>query len=797
MHSTTLPQSRITLFLTLATFFFQATPSLAAFTRLRRSLLFQAATPNTVREVQVNFLRDSVAVSNLPSVFGKYDEATLHREAVHPQSIWLAVDPYIRSLLETPDRLNWLVADIHTEQPKDTITLNLGFSCVDRGRAQGHAALLWASPGFEPITNSTDSYGGLRFSVDVVAGGAHQDVDSDIVRKCWARQRNHSSPSGWDDEATAQQADSRASSAIFQTEHDGDHKGNPLRLKTPQKVSIPLDDPAFFSQLYNLRVADSSKKVRYAPGSNIPVVESLPFDTGFRMLAPITNSANENPRVRIPAVANFALRRHIGARLRAAQSGALEPVTNAPILVLSVLSTGLALIVAVWLVFKLAADNAAERARDLQRRGVFATVRGDFGSDRPQKMAVVLHLIAVAILSAPLALAIVNGEADPRPLSEVTSGVGVMYSSSHANLSLDTDNLVAGAVFQVTAFITVRTLSDSLFLPFGLSLALVVALAAVVALFEARRISEAMPARACRRDWPSFWKSVGTLKLWIKSLSVDEPSYFKVLVEFRDDVEWAPSTMEMFLLTAPEFRDMANDADAARRNEKWFRNDRLRRLGGNAVHQVFVEDGDFFYRMTGIVTLDNGIRLRAMLARSRWFSSVLPREWFFITSGESSAGGSGGYNETRCRTIDFCRTHGEMLPDEYLVIARIGLLPYLRHVKRVYVTRMARGRGALCDRDGVGMWVLRTRGLDEVGTSLLGRRGTQLRANTPVEYVHVEMMRDGDDMPELLRNPFFASGAQMSMDGVYRVGKNAVPHGDGVQVYVQHVTELDDCSSAS
>lgn len=153
----------------------------------------------------------------------------------------------------------------------------------------------------------------------------------------------------------------------------------------------------------------------------------------------------------------------------------------------------------------------------MRKEHVLTAVQGMSGWAVAEKALLFGHLAGVSILAAPVAQAVVEGTIDPRVVHEVTSGASVLYSDSRLGLTGDIDNLIAGAVFTCTVWITVRPLDSGFVAALTFSSAIILIFALFIAMRVTKKSSETM--RRSRHRWSGFspWKLLGWMRLKRKS----------------------------------------------------------------------------------------------------------------------------------------------------------------------------------------------------------------------------------------------------------------------------------------
>lgn len=617
----------------------------------------------------VNELRHSVAVSDLPKEFGKFGHIPLTHKIVAPSGIWGAVDEFTHEVLKEPNRLDWLVASV---EGSGTVTIHGGFSCMDQGKNTGVPLTWWASSGLEELEILSNGPGGAQ-----ITNGDGEASSQDITEQCLQSRRR---------------IDGRKLRLV---EHHHKHSGRGVKFLSDYKpfVSVVGDDGIFKEIREQRDATHPTNFVIYERKSNIPVVVGITFVTGMRVLVPDGFETGITKELRVPMTPLASITKHGGVRLQEIRSAVSEARTTAPVLVLTVVSTGLALLLAVWIVAKHFSDTVRQRSRELLAMSADAVVSGTGGWGTDEKTLFMVYISAVTILAAPFALAVAEGKIDPRPPIMVSTGATVLYGATKSNLSEDLTNPVAGAPFQVTVYLSVREISKGHFLALGFSSVLIGILASCIILLSARKCSEVTPSHGAPVGGCSAWKSWGTRKLWWIARDREDAKGLTILVEMKksdiSDVDPLRSEDE-----AKEVPLLVNGAFRAKRNsivKDDVESAASRNAAGNLAFAQLQSLEPQRYALLARVQLDNKKRYKATLTGSEWYYDRLPRQWEYLRRRFPG-----------CRSIEWYRTHGrEFPPDEALALVRIGLLPYMKYVHEVKILQEGHGLAPSGDADDV------------------------------------------------------------------------------------------------
>lgn len=687
-----------------------------------------------------NHLRDSCAVSDLPSKFGKFKHALLSRQVVSLSDVTRSVHCFILKVLKNPKKLSSLSAVVSTDITK-SVTLISSFSCVDRGKSNAESLQLWVAPfnEFKALTDITSGISGAESHTQKLKG-----TSTDIVSKCLERQIDQTNGS-FEDGSNNKKATFRL------VEHAGVHDGkgvffsNFTEDNTPVGPIIPTAD--LFFRLYEQRIkADVKNEVIYDETSKIPIANGLAFDTGVKLLVPIdVSDINTSSDYRVPATLIMALRSTAGARLEEANVAPGESRTSRVILILSILSTGLPLVLASWLVFKFIADGAAIRFEDLRAKGVNAVIEGHREVrkiDYAQHMLIFVEFFAGLVLLAPLLLAVLDGSANPERNVEVSSGISVFYGSSHSSMSDDLSNPVAGAPFVIVTWVRMRDLEDGYSVSFAISLIAVIFIAALISMFELKRLNCIMPSYDFSSGGFSSMKTFGSLFMFFRSKrrSFDSSKIYKVLVKFRDNVVFDNSfSARPLVMVSERFR---RDARKYLSEEKQVSfNRELDTEAARLVEHINTHSSSLESRNTlclvANVRLTNQTRRSAVLCRSEFYHNNLPREWYYILGSDASGDDTKG-------TIETYRTTGKFPHDKYLVVARLGLLEHLANIKSIEVVQDHSPRPKPLDADGCKVRLIETQRSHSTQSGFVS---TEHDVGVPINC-----LREGDRPDDLLRD---------------------------------------------
>lgn len=658
-------------------------------------------------QTKANHLRDSVSVSNFGSIFGRRGSALLSRTIVSPDRIWNSIDDMTREFLGSPDNLDWLVADVAGDN-EDSVTINFGFSCLDLGKSESLRLVWWVDTKLQFLKKAKSGVGGADIGDP---GVASKTAKTDLVMQCW-----HSN---------------KTRTALFVFEHRDLHQGNDNYLNPALKFSPFLDDPYFFQRIKKLREeTESEDEVVYDEQTSIPIAIGLPFTTGFRLAAP-PEDVNESPsNFRVPATPFYAVRSHMEARLSGENMQHLGSTTTNAQVVLSVLSTGLAIILAVWIVMKLAADSAKEKSVILRKLGSHAVVQGRHTNFAHDRMHIVHQVIGVTILSAPFAFAIINGEANPSKSVMVTTGITIFYGKARKSMSSDTNNPHAGSPYVLTGWLSVTNLDNGHYTAFSLSVAFVLLASFYVAIREGKRWSETVPHTV--RSWPGFcvWKSHGAFRMWFKSLqhTDDDDISFQVLVELADRTNYDSSETEPLLVASSEYRKLIREYKCCKQKKR--KNKARKSSGSCELYSALEQETGCSSELClyGNVVMNNRYRYESMMAGTKWWYSRLPREFYYLTSRRGPS----------AKPVEWYRTNGQFMPDELLIPVRMGLLPYLAQVKRITIA-ISDSPYVSLDGDGVSICIVNRQRFDSFETR------SDTRSSYSDQCPIVRMLHEGDD----------------------------------------------------
>lgn len=667
----------------------------------------------------VNNIRHAVAVSNLPSQFGKKGSALLSRHVVPKARIWKHIPLFMRELLSDPARLDWWVADLNGE----TVTLNAGFSCLDKGKSSSAPLTWWASEGLSELTTLQDAPGGA------VLGGSDEATEAtvnDITDQC-LKQRT---------------PDLR----LRLIEHHGQHDGSGVSFKKVQdKPASVVDDVNVFDEISAVRQGeDRSNDVVYHP-KRIPIVVGLTFDTGMRIFTYDNFTSEKTLALRVPMTPLAAVNYHTGARLQEARVAEGQPPTSFWILALTQLTTSLGLLFAIWIVSRYISSTTIERAMQLRSQSVHRAVRGGEKWTTAQKRNLVLNVCGVTILLAPAALAVVERKLDPRVFFEVTTGVTVFYGSSQPNLSSDSANPVAGAPFVVTGWMSVHKLNSSYAALLWVLNALTIALAVRIVSLDLQKMNEVMPMYNCTRFNFSIFKRIGRLRLRWSSVKGDDTSEYVVCItlfekhikEFNANTSDRRPLKELLLLANPKWRKRA--VELGQRETGGLSSVERRADASGDLCQILMDTVGNKAALLCRVRLHNLNRFEAMMTRidSVW-SHRCPREWEYI---RRSLG---------CFPMEYYHTRALYPPDVALVLLRLGLLDYLKYIDEVNVLKIEDGADFFYDDDDIRC-VLAFASTSSMGTEL----PTAPRDHRDVNYgrrpIRFHTYQDREEVPEFLK----------------------------------------------
>eukprot|EP00178_Gracilaria_changii_P014137 TRINITY_DN40128_c0_g1_i1.p1 TRINITY_DN40128_c0_g1~~TRINITY_DN40128_c0_g1_i1.p1 ORF type:complete len:749 (+),score=57.57 TRINITY_DN40128_c0_g1_i1:1456-3702(+) len=611
---------------------------------------------------QANRLRHSVAVSDLPSRFGKKSSAVLKRTVVPRSKLWAGtLDPFIAQMFQDTGKLDWFVADVIG----DLVTINGAFSCLDRGMSTSYGLTWWASENLTELTELRSEPGGAEIHSfgDIRSPDDAEATVHDITEQCLQQRRRDPS--------------------LRVVEHHGVHDGSGVafrRFGTNTSSSF-IGDVDVFDKIFAKRSAeDRSNHVVYL--GSLALVYGLTFDSGFRIKVPHGFTTEKTLDLRVPMTALAAITHHTAARMQEENIGRGEPKTNGWILTLYLLSSALPLFLAIWMVSEFVVSTAYKSAMKLRELPVQKAIRG--GEEhwlKHNKATLTLHIVGAIILAAPLVLGIVERQIDPRPYVELTQGITVFYGSSQQSLSRDPSNPVAGAPFLVTAWISFRELNGSYHRHILLCTLFITFIAALIIWRDMVRISMFMPYLSPQGAGFSLPKLIGRLKLWLGSKKGEREEYYTLLITLRQEyvdtlqldatqgMHWLKT---MPLLVNKGWRSKANNF-AAQDREEWCNS------GADLYDRLMSCVGDSGAEMSFLVhvKLDNKIRLKALLSKTRrWWHDMCPREWEYVR--RSLPG---------CGPLEEYHTRGQYPPDAAAVLLRLGFVDYLQYIEKVYVKK--------------------------------------------------------------------------------------------------------------
>ncbi|PXF49378.1 hypothetical protein BWQ96_00694 [Gracilariopsis chorda] len=665
----------------------------------------------------VNNLRHAVAVSNLPSQFGKKGSALLSRHVVPKAHIWRDIPLFMRELLSNPARLDWWVADLNGE----TVTLNAGFSCLDRGKSSSVPLTWWGSRSMSELESLQDAPGGAVLGSSKAATEASVN---DITDQC-LKQRT-------------------PDLSLRLVEHHGQHDGTGVSFQRVQtNPDSVVDDVTVFDQIATIRQnEDRSNDVVYHP-KRIPIVVGLTFDTGMRIITYENFTTEKTQKLRVPMTPLAAITYHTGARLEEARVAEGQPPTTFWILALTQLSTSLGLLFAIWIVFRYISNTTIERAMELRDQPVHVAVRGGEKWTIIQKRDLLLNIGGVTILLAPAALAVVERKLDPRVFLEVTTGVTVFYGSSQGDFSSDSQNPVAGAPFIVTGWMSVQKLNSNYTALLWVLNALTIAIAARIVWLDLKRMNEVMPKNDSNRFNFSLFKRIGRLWLgWSSSKGDDTSEYvvcitllekhFRALSNTRSD---RTRLKELLLLANRNWRKRA--AEPVQRKEGGMSSVERRADTSGEVCKVLMDTIGNRFALLCRIRLHNLNRFEAMMSRigSVW-SHRCPREWEYI---RRSLG---------CFPMEYYHTRALYPPDVALLLLRLGLLNYLKFIDEVNVLKIEDGGDFIYDDDDTNCVLALTSTSQTFGVEAPRNGGDTEYDRTPIRF-HTYHGRE--EIPDFLK----------------------------------------------
>lgn len=674
---------------------------------LTLALFVQLAIADDVQgQTPLNILRHTVALSSLPTQFGKSGSLLLSRSVVAPKNIWNAIDPTTAKVLSDPARLDWYVADLSTDG-RGTITINAGFSCLDLGRSNSVPLTWWASENLTRLIKIYDGPGGAFL------GTAGDGSINDITARCLDGRRFDPN--------------------LRLVEHHDQHRNTFVSFTAPQFTPQPVvNNDNIFEELIKLRLDhDRSDEVVFHP-SGLPVVLGLTFETGMKVRVPDGFTTTKTNKLKVPMTPLAAVSKHSGFRLEEARVTHAESRTEAIILLLTVWSSGLTLLLAVFIVAKHISDTLTARSEELRRLPVREAVKGTGGWRGPEKAKLAIAIASVTILGAPLALSTAEGQIDPRISVEVTTGAAVLYGTSESVLSDDVSNLFSGAPFQVTVWMSVRQLDSGHYVSLALSVAVIVFLSFGIFLHVSKQSNQLMGSQRRRVGGFSLWKLSGWMLLKWRSRKKEDEVRYRVMVEFREghvnefgDAQMEDKFKECLLLGSEQFRAGIN-------SYHWNWDFRLSGGVHRAREAAYREMPDLSQGglcLLSRLKMNKSRRLDATMTKSLAFHDALPREWEYIRRA------------LECESLEWYRTNGVVPPDEALVAARLGLLDYMHYVKRITIVKDEDTWGQE-DYDG-----------DEVKTMLVVRNtvAEEMNGNNGDEGVEVKVEEEWAEAPALLK----------------------------------------------
>lgn len=627
-------------------------------------------------ETQHNYLRHTVALQNSAQTYGKQGHTLLSRDVVTPSAVWSTVDNFTRLILDNPQNLDWYIADVGLSGQPETVTINAGFSCMDRGLSNSEALYWWVSKDLSEATLNKSGVGGIE-----IGSGFQDGSHNDITVKCWDQRQF--------------QPNRRL------VEHADQHRGTGVRFLKPS--SGPKDRPrsvvgdrnVFQRLIRRRREGHSSDDVVYdsdARGeTGLGIVNGLPFDSGFRIFAPdSTPDVAPTKQFRVPMTPLGAINTHVGARLREARVDGGAVRTTSALLLFAVWSSGLPILLGVFIVSKTVSDISVEKSLAMRKKDVHAAVEGGMPWTRGEKVRVLINCAAVTILIAPIGLAVVEGHIDPRESVEITSGVSVFYTNADVRFTSDTENPIAGSIFVACVWITYRKLDSGHMLLFLFSVSVIAALSVFIVMRVRKKDSELMPGSSPTWLRFSLWKLGGFLRLLSKSKPGRNISRYKVLVQIRRDLLSAGGgsgededgkVKEMGLMADQGWRLRASTRFLKKemRHQKEEMRFAARKVMLEWVQSLEVAECGHpcsLAAVYGRVMLDDELRFKGTTLGSTAFDATMDRNWEYIRRGGT---------EVDLKPIEYYRTNGKFAPDEALVVVRMGLLKYSRFVEKITV----------------------------------------------------------------------------------------------------------------
>lgn len=616
---------------------------------------------------KVNELRHTVAISNLPSSFGKQGSLLLSRSLVAPSRVWHpdVVDFFTRNVLEDPSRLDWYVADV----VKDTVSINYAFSCLDLGQSSAVPLTWWVSTEFTELTNLTGGVGSAERS-----SGGDGSVN-DITERCL----NGRKPIP----------------GLRLVEHNDQHRALGLTFSIPATdfpKSVVGIDSIFDTLSRSRKEKDRSDEVIYHE-SGLPIVVGLTFDSGFRVKVPNGTTSGKTNQYKTPITPLAAITKHAGSRLEESRVAAEQSRTNAEMVLLSTLSTGLPLLFAVFLVAHNYASTLVGRSKRLLLMNVYEAVEGDRnGWSLGEKVVLLINIFGVLILAAPLVQAWVEGKIDPRISLEVTTGATVFYAASNTVFSDDDTNEVAGAPFIVTGWISVRKLDNGHILVLSLSLSVIVLFGICIAMRSFKQSSEHLRFRRHEVGGISLSKFLGWARVKFWPRESPAAAIYSVYVSFKRPVSsngfftLEPDEREILLLASEYWRRKAKGVHKRQEDESEIM--QVREKLYEKLPDMHKRTFSFHCR----VKMDKAFQVEAMLTNCKPWYNHLPREWEFLRRWARSP---------QERSMEWYRTNGREPEDKLLIPARLGLLRYMKYINKIEISKLIDTEKCGLERDGV------------------------------------------------------------------------------------------------
>lgn len=424
-----------------------------------------------------------------------------------------------------------------------------------------------------------------------------------------------------------------------------------------------LDQPPLVGDRNAFAETENTTVVYYR---GIPIVIGLTFDTGFRIKA--------FPQVPITPLA--AITKHTGARLEEARVAEAQARATTVVLLLSVAGAALPLLIAVWWIAKQFSDTVVETVG--------------------QRASVIFNIVAASILVAPLVLGVIEGHIDPFVSVEVTTGVSILYGSSHGSLSEDTGNALAGAPFVVTAWMSVRRLGNGFVAALTLSLLAIAFLAFYLVRLELKKGEQLMAASAKGGAGFSLLKLFPTLRLRLGSKGIDGEKIFRFCIKFKPnelDDGGIPiiegRKQEIPLLATQYFRTRANKYNLYAKDQDI--DNAVREDARVVAMQEFRKKRGTQFELNCYVRLNKQTMYDAIMTKTAIWSKHMPRGWEYIRKD----------GRWSCESLEWYRLHATYPPPVTLAILRLGLIDYMDYVQSIAEIEENRKAWSDFDEDGV------------------------------------------------------------------------------------------------